>query len=137
MDHILSPGFSIPSIGTPLHQQEADQQIVPNLAYASPIVHGRNHNYGSGSASNFYGSDLNAMGMPTLLNLSTSQAMPSPSIASPYKQMHLGYQHSHQNSSIGMATAVTPQSLMQPQTPVNTFILKYWTNYLRIIFSIV
>lgn len=31
MDQILpSPGFSIPSIGTPLHQPEEDQQILPN-----------------------------------------------------------------------------------------------------------
>nr|QES71283.1 TATA-box-binding protein [Helopeltis theivora] len=30
MDHMLpSPGFSIPSIGTPLHQPEEDQQILP------------------------------------------------------------------------------------------------------------
>ncbi|XP_066154255.1 TATA-box-binding protein [Euwallacea fornicatus] len=31
MDQMLpSPGFSIPSIGTPLHQPEEDQQILPN-----------------------------------------------------------------------------------------------------------
>lgn len=30
MDQMLpSPGFSIPSIGTPLHQPEEDQQILP------------------------------------------------------------------------------------------------------------
>ncbi|CAB0018178.1 unnamed protein product [Nesidiocoris tenuis] len=30
MDHMLpSPGFSIPSIGTPIHQPEEDQQILP------------------------------------------------------------------------------------------------------------
>lgn len=31
MDQMLpSPGFSIPSIGTPLHQPEEDQQILPD-----------------------------------------------------------------------------------------------------------
>lgn len=31
MDNMLpSPGFSIPSIGTPLHHPEEDQQILPN-----------------------------------------------------------------------------------------------------------
>ncbi|CAG2063672.1 unnamed protein product [Timema podura] len=31
MDQMLpSPGFSIPSIGTPLHQPEEDQQILPH-----------------------------------------------------------------------------------------------------------
>ncbi|XP_018572536.1 TATA-box-binding protein isoform X2 [Anoplophora glabripennis] len=31
MDQMLpSPGFSIPSIGTPLHQPEEDQMILPN-----------------------------------------------------------------------------------------------------------
>jgi hypothetical protein len=35
MDQMLnSPGFSIPSIGTPLHQPEEDQQILP---HNSPI----------------------------------------------------------------------------------------------------
>ncbi len=37
MDQMLpSPGFSIPSIGTPLHQPEEDQQILPAAA-ASPM----------------------------------------------------------------------------------------------------
>ncbi|KAB0798754.1 hypothetical protein PPYR_06634 [Photinus pyralis] len=39
MDQMLpSPGFSIPSIGTPLHQPEEDQQILPNaLQQASQV----------------------------------------------------------------------------------------------------
>jgi transcription initiation factor TFIID TATA-box-binding protein len=46
MDHPLpSPGFSIPSIGTPLHQPEEDQQILPhayqqqqtNMASMTPL----------------------------------------------------------------------------------------------------
>lgn len=39
MDQMLSPGFSIPSIGTPLHQMEADQQIVAtnNNVYHPPV----------------------------------------------------------------------------------------------------
>lgn len=33
-----SPGFSIPSIGTPLHQPEEDQQIIPH-AFAQSMPH--------------------------------------------------------------------------------------------------
>jgi transcription initiation factor TFIID TATA-box-binding protein len=35
MEHMLpSPGFSIPSIGTPLHQPDEDQQILPQAQQA-------------------------------------------------------------------------------------------------------
>ena len=39
MDQMLSPGFSIPSIGTPLHQMDPDQQIVANPVYHPPAQH--------------------------------------------------------------------------------------------------
>ncbi|CAG0912370.1 unnamed protein product [Notodromas monacha] len=41
MDPMLpSPGFSIPSIGTPLHQPEEDQQILPQAQRAQHTSHG-------------------------------------------------------------------------------------------------
>uniref|UniRef100_A0A6B2EJJ8 TATA-box-binding protein n=1 Tax=Phlebotomus kandelakii TaxID=1109342 RepID=A0A6B2EJJ8_9DIPT len=92
MDQMLpSPGFSIPSIGTPLHQPEEDQQILPN-AYQQqqqmqPMPSSLN-NFGSHSTSSVSG-----MGVPPLL-------------PAPTKSMH-SFTPSY----------VTPQSMMQPQTP--------------------
>ncbi|XP_053958886.1 TATA-box-binding protein [Anastrepha ludens] len=107
MEQMLSPGFSIPSIGaTPLHQMDADQQIVPN-----PVYH---------PAADTH--DLNHMGMPSLLNSGTSSAVAvnnsnmsgsSPQILlTAHKQMQ-----SYQSSSTSMTNGSAPQSLMQPQTP--------------------
>lgn len=46
MDQMLpSPGFSIPSIGTPLHQPEEDQQILP---HNSPLPPQRQHQVSNG-----------------------------------------------------------------------------------------
>lgn len=91
---MLSPGFSIPSIGTPLHQPEADQQIVPNPVY-HPINQLGSSPMGNNGQNNMnnYGNDFSAMGMPSLMS-------------APQKQMQ-SYQPSYS----------TPQSLMQPQTP--------------------
>uniref|UniRef100_A0A6M2DKR8 TATA-box-binding protein n=1 Tax=Xenopsylla cheopis TaxID=163159 RepID=A0A6M2DKR8_XENCH len=93
MDQMLpSPGFSIPSIGTPLHQPEEDQQILPNALQQQmpPLAP-----MGGSNISNF-----NSM------NLSTGLT-PTQMMGAPQKTMHtyLPFQ--------------TPQSLMQPQTPQN------------------
>ncbi|XP_011178570.1 TATA-box-binding protein [Zeugodacus cucurbitae] len=106
MDQMLSPGFSIPSISaTPLHQMDADQQIVPN-----PVYH---------PAADTH--DLNHMGMPSLMNSGNSPATVNssnmlgsshPTLPTAHKQMQ-----SFQSSSSLMTNGGTPQSLMQPQTP--------------------
>lgn len=81
MDQMLpSPGFSIPSIGTPLHQPEEDQQILP-LAQQQQ--------------------QQQPPPPPTSL-----QQMPI--LSTPQKTMHTY-----------APSGFTPQSLMQPQTPVS------------------
>lgn len=80
-----SPGFSIPSVGTPLHQPEEDQQI---LLHAQQQQQQQQPQHVMPSAS-----PLQPMG----LNL-------------PHKQ------HTYAPSAVGFTT---PQSLMQPQTPVS------------------
>lgn len=90
MDQMLpSPGFSIPSIGTPLHQPEEDQQILPNAIQQQQSqqyqqlqqLHSMSPNMQSGMLMN----------LTSQKNIHTYA--PTPSFA-------------------------TPQSLMQPQTPV-------------------
>lgn len=108
---MLSPGFSIPSISaTPLHQMDADQQIVPN-----PVYHPAADNH-----------DLNHMGMPSLMNSGNSPATANnanmigsshPTLPTAHKQMQ-----SFQSSSSLMTNGGAPQSLMQPQTPVSNML---------------
>lgn len=78
-----SPGFSIPSIGTPLHQPEEDQQIIPMAQQQLQ----------------------NTMQMPPLLPIQQQNVM-----SAPQKSMHT------YAPSVGFTT---PQSMMQPQTPVS------------------
>lgn len=80
-----SPGFSIPSIGTPLHQPEEDQQIMTSALQQQ---------------------------MPPLAPMGASPSMgvfgsAMPSIMTPSRPIH--------TYAPGF---VTPQSMMQPQTPV-------------------
>lgn len=118
MDHMLpSPGFSIPSIGTPIHQQEEDQQIIENNPYyaqhlgshnqmisnnisinnVSGIGIGGNEMSGSGSDNSGLGnSSINNMGLPSLMNTPSKLSNYQPSYA-------------------------TPQRMIQPQTPVCCF----------------
>lgn len=93
MDQMLpSPGFSIPSIGTPLHQPEEDQQILPNaLQQQMPPL-----------------APMGSSGMSSFSNMNMSTGLtPTQMMSTPQKTMHtyLPFQ--------------TPQSLMQPQTPVS------------------
>ncbi|KAM7353564.1 TATA binding protein [Cochliomyia hominivorax] len=145
MDPMLSPGFSIPSIGTPLHQMEADQQIVANPVYhPSAMNQHNNHDMNTNgahnpnvSANNMYSHDLShimggnspAPGSNTPNNMNQHPTLPVP-----HKQMQT-YQPSYQ-SSMSSATPTSnvmstqnsgstggggggaaPQSMMQPQTP--------------------
>lgn len=110
MDQMLpSPGFSIPSIGTPLHQPEEDQQIIANQPYPQyaqqmvpPMAHmGNTGSLGmssmGGSMSGLQQNSMQNMGLPSLMH-------------TPAKLPHSTYQPSY----------ATPQSMMQPQTPVSS-----------------
>lgn len=88
-----SPGFSIPSIGTPLHQLEEDQQILPNaLQQQQP----------SSSQQSYPLQQLHTMS-PNL----QSGMFP---MSTPQKTMH---------TYAPTPSFVTPQSMMTPQTPVS------------------
>lgn len=87
MDQMLpSPGFSIPSIGTPLHQPEEDQQILPNALQQQQ----QSQQYQQ-------------------LHLMSPNMQSGMLMLTPQKTMH---------TYAPTPTFATPQSLMQPQTPV-------------------
>lgn len=110
MDQMLpSPGFSIPSIGTPLHQPDEDQQILPNALqqqqesqqqqqyHMQPQMHSMN-------------------------------ALQNNMMQTPQKSMH--------TYAMNQPFA-TPQSMMQPQTPVSLFIvIAYHKNIITILFCL-
>lgn len=113
MDQMLpSPGFSIPSIGTPFQQLEEDQTIIANNPYyAQNAIHPPTGltpaGMGNASTSN---NGVGSSGLNTNVNVetSTSAASSLPSLMNtPTKAS--SYQPSYQP---------TPQSMMQPQTPV-------------------
>jgi transcription initiation factor TFIID TATA-box-binding protein len=91
MDQMLpSPGgFSIPSIGTPLHQPEEDQQILPNALQQQQ------------QSQQYQLQQLHSMSP----NIQGGMLM----ITTPQKTMH---------TYAPTPAFATPQSLMQPQTPV-------------------
>lgn len=94
-----SPGFSIPSIGTPMHQPEEDQQIVAANPYAhhtqqmNSMATTPNHIGGFSGMGNPQNPMSMSSGLPSLMNTPTKQMQYTPSYAG-------------------------PQSMMQPQTPV-------------------
>ncbi|XP_066592922.1 TATA-box-binding protein isoform X2 [Prorops nasuta] len=95
MDQMLpSPGFSIPSIGTPLHQPEEDQQILPNALQQQQQQHQSHQQYQL--------QQLHSMSP----NMQSGMLM----ISAPQKSMH---------TYAPTPSFATPQSLMQPQTPQN------------------
>lgn len=109
MDQMLpSPGFSIPSIGTPLHQPEEDQQIIANNQYSSF----GSMNMGGGMGNNqMVGNSLshsnNNSGMSSMQSMGGLPSL----MHTPIKQIHNSYQPSY----------ATPHSMIQPQTPVILF----------------
>ncbi|XP_060830795.1 TATA-box-binding protein [Bombus pascuorum] len=97
MDQMLpSPGFSIPSIGTPLHQPEEDQQILPNA------LQQQQQQQSQQPQQQYQLQQLHAMSP----NIQSGMLM----IGTPQKTMH---------AYATAPTFATPQSLMQPQTPQN------------------
>lgn len=114
MDQMLpSPGFSIPSL-TPFQQLEEEQQIIANNPYyaahstttgLTPAGMGSTNNSNNGVGSSGLNTNIettmstNIPSLPSLMNTPTKGSSYQPSYA-------------------------TPQSMMQPQTPViqNVFI---------------
>ncbi|XP_033337693.1 TATA binding protein [Megalopta genalis] len=98
MDQMLpSPGFSIPSIGTPLHQPEEDQQILPNA-----LQQQQQQQQPQQQQQQYQLQQLHTMSP----NMQSGMLM----IGTPQKTMH---------AYATAPTFATPQSLMQPQTPQN------------------
>ncbi|EDW56669.1 TATA-box-binding protein [Drosophila sechellia] len=122
MDQMLSPNYSIPSIGTPLHQMEADQQIVANPVYHPPAVSQAD-------------SLMPAPGSSSVQHQQQQQQSDAsggsglfghePSLPLAHKQMQsyqpsASYQQQQQQQLQSQAPGgggSTPQSMMQPQTP--------------------
>ncbi|XP_068146791.1 TATA-box-binding protein [Drosophila tropicalis] len=117
MDQMLSPNFSIPSIGTPMHHQmEADQQIVANPVYhpppaAVPPLHTEPSVTTSAQQQSHQpdGNSVAASGS----GVGGSLFGHEPTLPLAHKQMQ-SYSSSYQQPGGGGST---PQSLMQPQTP--------------------
>jgi len=127
-----SPGFSIPSIGTPLHQPEEDQQILPT---ASPM-HSTSRQPTSSSAfgltlphqqqsSNTAASSQPLYSMPGftpqhMLQPQTPQALMSPAVNRGSSGM-LGDSHMHSQGTpapLGLYGPSTPAP-MTPHTPAS------------------
>lgn len=87
--NLPSPGFSIPSIGTPLHQPDEDQQILPNALQQQQE-----------SQQQFQ--------MQQQMSINPMQG--GLMMQTPQKQMH--------TYAMNQPFA-TPHSMMQPQTPVS------------------
>lgn len=108
MDQMLpSPGgFSIPSIGTPLHQPEEDQQILPNALQQQQQ-----------QPQQYQLQQLHSMSP----NMQSGMLM----ITTPQKTMH--------TYAPTPTQFATPQSLMQPQTPV--IWINFYTDYYRTVIA--
>lgn len=122
-----SPGFSIPSIGTPLHQPEEDQQIIGNNPYYAQHVGATNALGGTGSTG------LTPSGMtPNQLSSSTgltpigmgSTGMSNSGVGSSGMNNKSDFfmpslMNTPSKSNSYQPSYSTPQSMMQPQTPVS------------------
>ncbi|XP_014209960.1 TATA-box-binding protein [Copidosoma floridanum] len=94
MDQMLpSPGFSIPSIGTPLHQPDEDQQILPNALQQQ-------------QESQQQQQQQQQFGMHSQMGMNPMSAL----MQTPQRSMH--------TYAMNQPFA-TPHNLMQPQTPQN------------------
>ncbi|XP_055372162.1 uncharacterized protein LOC129606083 [Condylostylus longicornis] len=109
MEHMLpSPGFSIPSIGTPIHQPEADQMI--NLSAANAVYQQQMQINQHGAClvqqnshstlTNVFGSPPRTVNNSSIISSSVQYNASSPKHIQSY-----------------LPTFNTPQSLMPPQTP--------------------
>lgn len=133
MDQMLpSPGFSIPSIGTPFQQLEEDQTIIANNPYYAQNALNMNHpptgltpaGMGNSSTNN---NGVGSSGLNTNVETSSASASLPSLMNTPTKAS--SYQPSY---------APTPQSMMQPQTPVCFDIVLHFLskNIIEILFCI-
>lgn len=141
-----SPGFSIPSIGTPLHQPEEDQQIIGNNPYYAQHMGAPNALGGTGSTgltpSGMTPSGMTPSGMtPNPLASTSSGLTPIGMGSSGMSNSGVGSSGMNNNgmNNMGMPSLMntptkmssyqpsyaTPQSMMQPQTPVSFAINKF------------
>ncbi|CAH0407067.1 unnamed protein product [Chilo suppressalis] len=89
MDQMLPSPYNIPGIGTPLHQPEEDQQILPNALQQQQQPHQQQQSH-----------SLATMASPLV----------GFSLGTPQRSMH---------TYAPTASYATPQQMMQPQTPQN------------------
>lgn len=97
MDQMLPSPYNIPGIGTPLHQPEEDQQILPN-AMQQQHQHQQQQQQHS----------LAAMGSSPLVGFNL--------MGTPQRSMH---------TYAPTASYSTPQQMMQPQTPVSNVLASF------------
>ncbi|XP_055300153.1 uncharacterized protein LOC129567362 [Sitodiplosis mosellana] len=122
MDQMLpSPGFSIPSIGTPFQQLEEDQTIIANNPYyAQNAIHPPTGltpvGMGNASTSN---NGVGSSGLNTNVNVETSTSATSslPSLMNTPTKAN-SYQPSYQPPPQSLMQPQTPQSLMSPMVPM-------------------
>ncbi|XP_041988332.1 TATA-box-binding protein [Aricia agestis] len=93
MDQMLPSPYNIPGIGTPLHQPEEDQQILPNAMQQQQHQQQQQQQHHQ----------------PSLVSLGSSP-FGSSLIGTPLRTMH---------TYAPTASYSTPQQMMQPQTPQN------------------
>lgn len=93
MDQMLPSPYNIPGIGTPLHQPEEDQQILPNAMQQQQLQNQQQQQH-----------SLAALGSSPLVGFGASL------MGTPQRSMH--------TYAPTAASYSTPQQMMQPQTPV-------------------
>ncbi|XP_018329944.1 TATA-box-binding protein [Agrilus planipennis] len=119
MDQMLpSPGFSIPSIGTPLHQPEEDQQILPNALQQQQQSNQQNQQVPPLAPM---GGLTPTLGLGMSMNIIQQPTKYVPGFTTPQSMMQATTpQHSMMSSSMvnvgGSNNSVTPPSI-GPATP--------------------
>lgn len=93
MDQMLPSPYNIPGIGTPLHQPEEDQQILPNAMQHQQQFQQQQQQ------------SLASMGSSPLAGFGSL-------LGTPQRSLH---------TYAPTASYSTPQQMMQPQTPVRIF----------------
>ncbi|CAF4847963.1 unnamed protein product [Pieris macdunnoughi] len=96
MDQMLPSPYNIPGIGTPLHQPEEDQQILPNAMQQQQQHQNQQHQQQQHSLASLGSSPLVGFGASLM--------------GTPQRSMH---------TYAPTASYATPQQMMQPQTPQN------------------
>ncbi|XP_037024437.1 TATA-box-binding protein 2 [Bradysia coprophila] len=121
MDQMLpSPGFSIPSIGTPLHQPEEDQQIITNnSSYPQYAQHVAPTTMSSGLTPNQISGLTPTQLSSGLTPIQLSSGLTPTQIGGGMQSMGLPSLMQTPVKPINSYTPsyATPQSMIQPQTP--------------------